>query len=50
MNIEVPIEAVLAIYARENGQGIFFQDENNPSPPPEQDQTKKVKSKKAGSG
>ena len=24
MNIEVPVHAVLAIYARENGQGIFF--------------------------
>ncbi len=35
MDIEVPIDAVLAIYARENGQGIFFQDEE-PSPPPEE--------------
>ena len=29
MNIEVPVAAVLAIYARENGQGIFFPEENN---------------------
>ncbi len=33
VQIEVPVEAVLAIYARENGQGIFFQD--NGQPPPE---------------
>lgn len=33
-HIEVPLEAVLAIYARENGQGIFFQD-NEQTPPPE---------------
>ena len=32
--IEVPVEAVLAIYARENGQGIFFQD-NEQTPPPQ---------------
>jgi stringent starvation protein B len=34
VDIEVPVEAVLAIYARENGQGIFFQD-NEQTPPPE---------------
>ena len=34
MNIEVPIDAVMAIYARENGQGIFFQEDQQ-SPPPE---------------
>ncbi|MBS1269135.1 MAG: Stringent starvation protein B [Gammaproteobacteria bacterium] len=32
-NIEVPIESVLAIFARENGQGIFFKDlEGSPDP------------------
>ena len=35
VQIEVPVEAVLAIYARENGQGIFFQD-NEQTPPPEE--------------
>ncbi len=30
----VPIEAVLGIYARENGQGMFFEvNENEPQPP-----------------
>ena len=36
VQIEVPVEAVLAIYARENGQGIFFQD-NEETPPPGDD-------------
>lgn len=33
--IEVPVSAVLAIYARENGQGIFFKeaDAKPPAPP-----------------
>ena len=39
VQIQVPVEAVLAIYARENGQGIFFQD-NEQTPPPEQTQIK----------
>ena len=34
MNIEVPVASVLAIYARENGQGIFFPEEDG-SPQPE---------------
>ncbi len=33
MHVKVPIGAVLAIYARENGQGMVF-EENEPSPPP----------------
>ena len=32
MEVSVPIIAVLAIYARENGQGMMF-DENNTQPP-----------------
>ena len=37
MEITVPISAVMAIYARENGQGIVFQDNNSGiiSPPPD---------------
>jgi stringent starvation protein B len=32
--VYVPIEAVLGIYARENGQGMFFEaDDKNPEPP-----------------
>ena len=41
MNIEVPVNAVLAIYARENGQGIFFPEEDG-SPEPEGSE-KKIK-------
>lgn len=33
MQVQVPMEAIMAIYARENGQGIFFQDDNETSPP-----------------
>lgn len=32
MLVQVPMSAVLAIYARENGQGMFF-DENEDFPP-----------------
>ncbi len=32
MDIAVPIEAVLAIYARENGQGMMFAEEEAPDP------------------
>lgn len=34
--VEVPMAAVLAVYARENGRGIVFQDEA-PEPPPPSD-------------
>lgn len=36
MQVKVPLPAVLAIYARENGQGMVFDgnEENEPSPPP----------------
>lgn len=31
--VKVPVDAVLAIYAKENGQGMMFaQDEDNPAP------------------
>jgi len=33
MEVSVPVTAVLAIYARENGQGMMF-DENNTNLPP----------------
>ena len=38
-DIDVPIESVLAIFARENGQGIFFKDPEG-SPDPGQKQEK----------
>ena len=31
--INVPMEAVIAIYARENGQGMMFAQEDSPPPP-----------------
>jgi len=35
MMVRVPVEAVLAVYARETGQGMIFADEeSDPSPPP----------------
>jgi stringent starvation protein B len=37
--IDVPIESVLAVFARENGQGIFFKDPEG-SPDPGQKQEK----------
>ena len=35
--INVPIDAVLGIYARENSQGMVFAEEAGPPPPPEGD-------------
>ena len=32
-SLSVPMEAVLGIYARENGQGMVFADEQGPPPP-----------------
>jgi len=32
-SIHVPMEAVIAIYARENGQGMMFAQDDNPPPP-----------------
>lgn len=31
----VPVDAVLGIYARENGQGMVFAEESGPEPPPD---------------
>ena len=32
MNVSFPMQAVLAIYAKENGQGMVFQDEDGGGP------------------
>jgi len=32
--VEVPVDAVLGIYARENGHGMIFSDEETPPPGP----------------
>lgn len=53
MEVSVPIVAVLAIYARENGQGMMFDENNNDQPPtppedttPPEDSQKPKKSQK----
>ena len=33
MEVSIPVVAVLAIYARENGQGMMFDENNNSLPP-----------------
>jgi stringent starvation protein B len=47
MAISVPLNAVLAIYARENGQGMVFDEEAGPTPPaaPEKPDTRPGKPK-----
>ncbi len=48
MEVSVPIVAVLAIYARENGQGMMFDENNNHLPPsPPDDNTPPEKPKKS---
>ncbi len=48
MEVSVPIAAVLAIYARENGQGMMFDENNNNLPPtPPENTTPPDKSKKS---
>ena len=37
-DIDIPIESVLAIFARENGQGIFFKDPDGSPDPDQKDQ------------
>ncbi len=32
-SVEVPMSAILAIYAQENGQGMMFPAEHSPTPP-----------------
>lgn len=38
MNVEIPVKAVQAIYARENSQGIFFPPEDGEGPEPDDDE------------
>jgi len=33
--VEVPLSAILRMYARENGMGMAFESENEPEPPPD---------------
>lgn len=34
MDVEVPVRCVLAVYARENGQGMMFEDQDDSPPEP----------------
>ena len=34
MHVEIPVSAVLAIYAQENGKGMIFDDDDAEMPPP----------------
>lgn len=34
-SVSIPVEAVLAVYARENGQGMLFPTDDKPEPPPD---------------
>jgi stringent starvation protein B len=49
MQVRIPLPAVLAIYARENGQGMVFEgnEEDEPSPPPSAPQPESTESKPA---
>ncbi len=35
MNVSFPVSAVMAIYAKENGQGMVFNESDDETPPPE---------------
>jgi stringent starvation protein B len=39
LDVFLPLDSILGIYARENGQGMIFDDDElgNPTPPPEPD-------------
>lgn len=44
VSLFIPMAAVLAIYAKENGQGMMFAEEDDrtpPPPPPEKDEPKR---------
>lgn len=35
--VSIPVDAVMAVYARENGQGMLFPSDEKPDPPPDGD-------------
>ncbi|MEC8525871.1 MAG: ClpXP protease specificity-enhancing factor SspB, partial [Pseudomonadota bacterium] len=40
LDVFLPLDSILGIYARENGQGMIFDDDDelgNPTPPPDPD-------------
>ena len=48
--VELPIAAVVGIYARENGQGMLFADEDTRDPAAADDEAKETDGADAGSG
>ena len=42
MNVFIPVMAVMAIYAKENGQGMMFADEDNGNTPDDNDGDKQL--------
>ena len=38
MDVFIPVSAVMAVYAKENGQGMVFTDDSNNPPPPDSKQ------------
>ncbi|MEM7209303.1 MAG: ClpXP protease specificity-enhancing factor [Pseudomonadota bacterium] len=46
MNVFIPVLAVMAIYAKENGQGMLFSDDDNDDPPSNADDGKPSASKR----
>ncbi len=49
MNVSIPVAAILAIYAKENGQGMAFEPEPPPEPPaPNDDEGDGVSANSAG--
>jgi stringent starvation protein B len=42
-SLHVPVDQVLGIYARENGQGMVFSEGSGPEPPPDGDGPKEDK-------
>lgn len=41
MQVQVPVNAVLAIYAKETGKGMIFEEETDSTPPPSGPEPKK---------
>ena len=44
--VKVPVDAVLAIYSKENGQGMMFAQDDDPDPPKGPDGDEPVKMKR----
>ncbi|MEE2729232.1 MAG: ClpXP protease specificity-enhancing factor [Pseudomonadota bacterium] len=47
-NLHVPVGAILAIYAKENGKGMFFDEDEMPPPPDDESGSSEKPAKPAG--